>query len=156
MKILVSCAIALTCFFQFKTAMLFVPVSIVDVRSQTIGQLVETYDISKKMATAVWNAHLVSGYDPVLIAELAFSESSFNNNVVSPKGYKGVLQTPTKTGYLNADMVHGVEILREKFKLYKKPLPSLAAYKGGKDVPLARVQASKVLAAYKARKGGME
>jgi len=149
-QILIVCAIVVL----FKMAMIIVPIKIISTRENVIIGLQYTYSIGHDMAIAVYNAHVVSGYSPMFIAELVLSESAFNPRAVSPKGYKGVLQTPTKTGYLNADMIHGVEILQDKFKIYKDPVDAIAAFKGGKDVPLARQQARAFLLAYEKRKKG--
>ena len=138
---------------QSKMAMIVIPVTIVDSKSIAINDLQKIYQINTKVATAIYNAHVTSGYPYKFIAELVLSESGFNPKAVSPKGYKGLLQTPTMTGYVNADIAHGIAILQEKFKQYKDPLDAIAAYKGGKDIPQARKQARDFLAKYEWRKG---
>ena len=136
---------------QFRMTMLVIPVSIVNPRDIAVNELQEVYDINLKIANAIYNAHVISGYPYKFIAELVLSESGFNPRAVSPKGYKGLLQTPTMTGYINTDLSHGIEILMEKFRMYKNPLDAIAAYKGGKDVPLAREQARAFLVKYERR-----
>lgn len=71
--------------------------------------------------------------DPVLIACLMKTESDFKSRCTSSMGYKGVMQTPTATGYVEADTVHGCNKLRDHLAMAKGDLPlALTNYKGSK------------------------
>lgn len=132
-----------------KMTTIITPVTIIDIHSKIVNDLQANYGITKKMAEAIYKVHIISEYSPDFIAKLILSESSFNPDAKSPKGYKGILQTPTKTGYLKTDILHGIEILQSKFKQHKDPIDAIAAYKGGKDKPQARRQAIALLKAIK-------
>ena len=94
-----------------KMTNIITPITITDIHSEIVTDLQSDYGISKKMAEAIYKVYIISEYSPDFIAQLILSESSFNPHAISPKGYKGILQTPTKTGYLKTDMLHGIEIL---------------------------------------------
>jgi hypothetical protein len=156
MKILISVILLLCLITGFNMVMLVTPVSIVDKERIMKDRVIAAYHISEKMAQAIYNAHVVSGFDPRFIAELVKSESGFKLNAVSSKGYKGVMQTPTATGDADADMVHGVKILMAKFKEANgDTLKAVAMYKGGLNTT-AYAQARQFLSSYdKKYKGGI-
>lgn len=90
-----------------------------------------------------------TGIDGVFIASLLFTESTFNVSAVSRKGYRGLMQTPTASGYIEVDVLHGALILKDKLRLAKGDyFEAVALYKGGRN-PEARKQARKVLVLYK-------
>jgi hypothetical protein len=90
-----------------------------------------------------------TGLKGLLIASLIYTESNFRTDVISRKGYKGILQTPTATGIPLIDICHGADILMEKLHLTKgNLLKALTLYKGGFN-PEARKQARQVLLVYR-------
>jgi len=90
-----------------------------------------------------------TGLKGLLIASLIYTESNFRTDVISRKGYKGILQTPTATGIPLIDICHGADILMEKLHLTKGNLfKALTLYKGGFN-PEARKQARQVLLVYR-------
>jgi hypothetical protein len=73
----------------------------------------------------------IAGVDPVLLAVLMESESEFKLTARSPMGYKSLMQTPTSTGYVATDTMHGCDKLREKLALAKGDyVKALTWYKG--------------------------
>jgi hypothetical protein len=104
------------------------------------------------------------GVSPRLILALLFTESEFNGKAVSPKGYKGYMQTPrasmeyadNKMGYADVDILLGCRILQEKMRSPAAKgttgnldmRKALAMYKGGLN-PMAFRQADAVLRLYK-------
>ena len=151
-KILCIALLSFSIYNFIEISSLITPVSLDTERARIVTELREEYKVSERLALAIYNAHIVYGFDHKFIAELMQSESGFDPNAISPKGYKGLMQTPSKTGYTTVDVMHGTAILKEKFSLYKNPLDAVAAYKGGKNVPLARQQAKQMLDNY-ARSG---
>lgn len=91
--------------------------------------------------------------DPILIAVLMKTESTFDKNAQSPKGYEGLMQTPTSSGFEDVDTLHGCRKLEEKMKYAKGDIKlALALYKGG-DNNMAHRQAEQVIKLYKKMKG---
>ena len=104
---------------------------------------------AQKIAIAVDKAAdetRISGY---LIICLMKTESNFNKHAISYKFYKGLMQTPEYSGYIDIDILWGARILREKLGMTHHDLrKALALYKGGNN-RLARRQASEVLNLWK-------
>jgi len=73
--------------------------------------------------------------DPLLITALLPTESNFKMNARSPKGYKGLMQTPwASMEYADVDILYGCRILEEKMHspIAKGSIrTALALYKGG-------------------------
>jgi len=89
--------------------------------------------------------------DPVLIVALMYTESSFKVTARSSKGYTGLMQTPSRTGYVEADIMHGASILKEKLQISKGDIhKALTFYKGSKydKNNLGYKQATQVLDLY--------
>ena len=86
-----------------------------------------------------------------LILALMFTESGFKRWAISPKGYKGLMQTTIASyDYSDVDTLMGARVLQEKLRITKGDLyKALALYKGG-DNPEAWGQAKKVLEMYTA------
>ncbi len=163
-KSIIAICLLFSIVFVFKFWMLIIPITIENKKDVIVSKLKVEYGITDKIAKAIYLAHELSGYNPMFIAELALSESEFNNNAVSSVGYKGIMQTPTRTGYVEADVVHGVAILMDKFKESKgNILVAIALYKGGwaknpdgkvqigKLNPIAEKQARAFLVKYEKR-----
>jgi len=104
---------------------------------------------AQKIALAVDRAvdeTRISGY---LIICLMKTESNFNKHAISYKFYKGLMQTPEYSGYIDIDILWGARILQEKLKMTHYDLrKALALYKGGNN-RLARRQASEVINLWK-------
>ncbi len=104
---------------------------------------------AQKIALAVDKAAdetRISGY---LIICLMKTESNFNKHAISYKFYKGLMQTPEYSGYIDIDILWGARILQEKLEMTHYDLrKALALYKGGNN-RLARKQASEVLNLWK-------
>jgi soluble lytic murein transglycosylase-like protein len=104
---------------------------------------------AQKIAIAVDKAAdetRISGY---LLICLMKTESNFNKHAISYKFYKGLMQTPEYSGYIDIDILWGARILQEKLKMTKYDLrKALALYKGGNN-RLAWKQASEVLNLWK-------
>jgi len=104
---------------------------------------------AQKIALAVDRAvdeTRISGY---LIICLMKTESNFNKHAISYKFYKGLMQTPGYSGYIDIDILWGARILQEKLKMTHYDLrKALALYKGGNN-RLARRQASEVINLWK-------
>lgn len=93
----------------------------------------------------------VAQVDPVLIVALMYTESSFKNNAKSSMGYQGLMQTPSKTGFTEVDIMHGSVILKEKLSISKGDIQqALTYYKGSKfkKNTVGYKQANQVIALY--------
>ena len=107
---------------------------------------IETLSRAVAGACKVTNRHI----SPELVVSLMYTESGFRKDVVSSKGYMGLMQTPWASNkWPDIDIMLGVRILEEKLRIAKNNLPlALALYKGG-DNPLAHRQAGETLRIYK-------
>lgn len=78
-------------------------------------------------------------FDEELIIALMCTESEFNPRAVSPKKYKGLMQTPKATfKYPEVDTLYGAMILEDKYnEANGNLLKALTLYKGGNN-PVAR------------------
>jgi len=103
-----------------------------------------------KLATGITLASKATGLSSSLITCIMSTESSFNERAVSPKNYKGLMQTPSATFiYSDVDILHGARILKDKLSMTNDNLyEALTLYKGGKN-SLARKQAQEVIDLYK-------
>lgn len=73
----------------------------------------------------------VPNVDPVFIACLIKTESEFKPKARSSMGYKGVMQTPTATGYVEADTMHGCNKLQDHLQdTHGNLVNALTNYKG--------------------------
>jgi soluble lytic murein transglycosylase-like protein len=90
-----------------------------------------------------------TGIGGVLLSTLLYTESNFKRDAISPKGYRGIGQTPTATmKYVEVDILHGAMILRDKLRLTNGNMfEALALYKGGNN-PVAKKQARQVIQIY--------
>jgi len=108
-------------------------------------------DQIETLSRAVTNACKVSNrqISPALIVSLMDTESGFNKDAVSPRGYRGLMQTPWASAkWPDVDILLGVRILEEKLRIANNNLPlALALYKGG-DNRLAHRQAGETLRIY--------
>lgn len=86
---------------------------------------------------------------PALIVALIKGESYYKENVISSKGYKGLMQTPKATfEYADVDVLYGVRILKDKLRIANGNLEfALALYKGGNN-PEAKRYARQTLNLY--------
>lgn len=107
------------------------------------------FKVSDEILDNIFHASAQTGLNPMLLACLAYTESRFNPNAVSKKGYHGVMQIPWKLPYTEANILIGAKILNEKLRITKGDLlKALALYKGGNN-PVAYTQAKVVYNLYK-------
>lgn len=92
------------------------------------------------LSRAITNASAMTGLSQELLVALMKTESEFDYDAISNKGYKGLMQTPWATlKWASVDTLHGAEILREKLKYSKGDLKlALTLYKGGKNAQATR------------------
>ena len=97
-----------------------------------------------KLSDAILLSADIIDVSPMLVVAIMDTESNFKTNVVSSKGYKGLMQTPTATmQFYDVDTLHGARILEEKLKYCDNNLmEALILYKGGGGGPAARRQAT--------------
>lgn len=97
-----------------------------------------------KLSDAILLSADIIDVSPMLVIAIMDSESDFNKKAVSPKGYRGLMQTPTATmQFQDVDTLHGARILEEKLKYCDNDLmEALILYKGGGRSPAARRQAT--------------
>lgn len=104
-----------------------------------------------KFAEPIYISAKIGNIDPVLWACNIQAESEFKINAKSPKGYKGLGQTPKavmKTGYETADLVYAASVYKEKLSIAKgNPKLALTLYKGGNN-SYAKKDAEKVYKLY--------
>lgn len=92
-------------------------------------------DKHKMLVRCVKTATYSTGFDEELIVALMSTESEFNTRAISPKRYKGLMQTPKATfKYPEVDTLYGVKILEDKLEETNGNLmKALALYKGGNN-----------------------
>lgn len=102
-----------------------------------------------KFSVAIGNAAKLTDFSPTLLVALMYTESMFKETAISPKNYKGLMQTPKATFiYSDVDILYGSRILRDKMGDAKGDLPlALALYKGGNN-PAAKRYAKECLQIY--------
>jgi len=102
----------------------------------------EAYAIAEAVNAAVEENPDLNGF---LILCLMKTESDYDREAVSHKGYSGLMQTPGMSGYIDLDVRWGVRILKEKLDRAKCDLKkAIALYKGGNN-RLARKQAEEFM-----------
>lgn len=106
-------------------------------------------DKRKMIAHAVKLATRETGISSNMILALMKTESEFNERAVSPKRYKGLMQTPFASfDYPDVDTLYGARILQDKMVEAKgNTLLALSLYKGGKN-KVARKYAKETLTLY--------
>lgn len=122
-----------------------------DNRLTAIKQTLTILGRDHKFAEGIYISAHAAGIDPIFWACNIETESKFKITAKSPKGYKGLGQTPKaamKTGFETADMTYAACIYKEKISIAKgdKQL-ALALYKGGNN-PEAKRCAEKVFKLY--------
>jgi soluble lytic murein transglycosylase-like protein len=93
----------------------------------------------KKITEGIIRGAKAIGVKPELILAILFTESRFNMQAVSRKGYKGLMQTPwASKEYADVDILYGARILEEKMHYPQANRNGrldirtvLALYKGG-------------------------
>jgi len=78
-----------------------------------------------------------TGFKPELITAVMYKESQFNENAVSPKGYKGLMQTKWASfEYPEVDTLYGAKELEMWYRYSKGDVRrALAHYNGGMKPP---------------------
>lgn len=102
----------------------------------------------KKLAHAIRLTSNEVKVSPLLLCALMKTESEFKSNAKSPKNYKGLMQTPTSTGFEEVDTLHGGKILKEKLQSSNGNLETALAYYKGKGGEESHKQARQVLKIY--------
>ncbi len=133
----------------YKFMSVVVPIEIQDQKQIQVQQLINKFHISSKLANDFYDIGKDNHLDPVLLCSIAQTESSFRLDAVSPKDYKGILQTPVATmKWADVDILIGVKILKDKLIFSKGDLlKAIQLYKGG-DNPEALKEAKEVLRIY--------
>lgn len=112
----------------------------------------------EQLAEALRNASRATNLSTKLLAALVYTESTFNNDAVSKRGYKGLMQIPQDIPYPDANILVGARILEDKLRLADGDLNvALAMYKGGRDKAQAQRYAAYTIRLYnrlKSKKGG--
>lgn len=125
-----------------------IPLHVVSAEKMEIERIAAANKIDITTAKGIYYAARANNLDPNLYAMLVKSESDFRPDAVSRKNYKGIAQTPTATGRVKTDLMHGAEILAEKLKYTGGNMEAaLQLYKGGKNQQAKR-QARRVYLAY--------
>jgi soluble lytic murein transglycosylase-like protein len=112
--------------------------------------------VNDRLIRSVQMASKATNIRKELIVALLKTESEFNPRAISPKGYKGLMQTPSATfSYPEVDVMHGACILKDKLHDSKGDLMSaMILYKGGGSNPslpryhVAKKQATETLNLY--------
>lgn len=107
-------------------------------------------DRHKELVKCIRLAKISTGFDERLILAIMKTESDFNTSAISPKRYKGLMQTPWASfEYPEVDTLYGVKILEDKLKSTNgNMIKALALYKGGNN-SLARKEARVTFELYK-------
>jgi len=89
----------------------------------------ESLSRSIKMASETTNIN------SKIITSLMYTESTFKKDVISSKGYKGLMQTPEATfKFSEVDTLLGAKVLQEKLNISNgNLLEALTLYKGGNN-----------------------
>ena len=99
------------------------------------------------LGSAIHLASARTGIDEKLLSVLMHTESNFQHKAQSDTGYGGLMQTPTSSGFTDADVLHGADVLKEKLEVaHGDILKALTFYKGGGKI--AAEQASEVIKIY--------
>lgn len=103
----------------------------------------------KELVKCVTVASNCTGLKEELVVALMSTESEFNKHAISPKKYKGLMQTPKATfKYPEVDTLYGAKILEEKLLETRGNLiNALTLYKGGNN-RLARKYALQTYSLY--------
>lgn len=103
-----------------------------------------------QLADGVRHAARATNLPRELLIALMYTESTFREDAVSPKKYKGLMQIPQEIPYPDANILVGARILEDKMRLAEGDIEvALAMYKGGRHKPQARKYADHTLGIYK-------
>lgn len=103
-----------------------------------------------QLSEAVQNASRATALPWQLLIALMYTESTFDEDAVSKKRYKGLMQIPQEIPYADANILVGARILEDKVRIANGDLHvALAMYKGGRDIPQARRYAAHTIAVYR-------
>ena len=106
-------------------------------------------DRHRELVRCIKVATSCTGIKEELVIALMSTESEFNKNAISPKNYKGLMQTPKATfKYPEVDTLYGAKILEDKLKTSNgNMMMALTLYKGGNN-ELARKYARQTYKLY--------
>lgn len=154
--IIITAAIGTTSIFtvvgDFQKAMpMPVEVCTEDPRLTDVKDTLKILGRDVKFAKDLLASASAKGINPVLWTCNIESESGFKITAKSPKGYKGLGQTPEavmRTGFELGDLTYAACVLDEKMKIANGDIhKALMLYKGGNN-PAAKKEAEKVFALY--------
>ncbi len=133
----------------YRFMFIIVPLKLEDRKQVQIERLIERFHLTEKLAQSFYNIGSDTHLDPFLLCSIAETESGFRLNAVSPKDYKGILQTPVATmKWADVDILIGARILKDKLWASNGDLlKALQLYKGGNN-PEALKEAKQVLRIY--------
>lgn len=92
------------------------------VKQKEVKELAQQFNMNMTVAESIWKASIIEKVDPYLIASLIYTESSFDPEAVSPKNYHGLAQIPYRIPYIEANILIGIKILKEKIQIAEKRL----------------------------------
>ena len=123
-----------------------------DVVKETLADLKAPKERLPFLSRWITSASGVTKLDPILLCCLLQTESRFNRDAVSGKGYRGEAQTKRFSQYSSVNILEGAETLRDKLSLSKGNMfEAIARYKGGKDSKEAQEEAREVLRLYQSQ-----
>lgn len=133
-------------------SMSFIPVQIVDQNNPIVKKLrfVGVSSITTMLVNSIEFASRQYDVSTDMIIALTKTESDFKQGAVSSAGYNGLLQIPQKIYHVDANIIIGTRIFREKMNMSNGDIvKALCLYKGY-PVGSARgkQQAQKVIALY--------
>jgi len=137
MKILyrigITACLVLSLFMSFKFYNVAIPIKVQDTEAITIKRMAQAFNITYEVSKIFVSHGRLKGIDPVLLASIAVPESGNNPNAVSPKGYKGRMQSDThKYQFDSVEILNGTEKLVQFMKYANGDIvQALAMYNGG-------------------------
>ena len=151
-KVAIAILFVLNWVLIYRFMFVAVPLRIGDGSQVQIGRLMERFHLSPELARSFYDIGTDTGLDPFLLCSIAQTESRFRLDAVSPRNYKGILQTPFATmKWADVDILIGADILKHKLRLSRGDLlKALQLYKGGNN-PTALKEAREVLRIYDLR-----
>jgi len=131
-KILIACMILLNGVMLHEYSQVMIPMQIIDHESKIVYGMVSYFKIPFEVAKTFYSHGRLKDVDPVLLASIAVPESNQNPNAVSPKGYRGRMQSTREKLPDSVEMMNGAEDFVEFLHYAKGNVKTaLAMYNGG-------------------------
>lgn len=93
------------------------------------------FNIKECLATDIVKISKLENVDPLFIAALIYTESSFNEKALSPKNYYGLMQINKNIEYRDVNILYGIKIFKEKLNITKGDFEkAIILYKGYKNM----------------------